>query len=96
MKTLARRLRRLEHEMGLVELTAAEKEASESVMTMMARGIRACAASLGRDLTPEEQQRIADWERPPEPRTMRGPLTIETIAEALGQGRLRAASGDFE
>jgi len=96
VKTLARRLRRLEDHMGLVELTAAEKEACERGLAGMVRGIRSCAASLGRDLTPEEQQRIAELERPLDARTMRVPVTIEAVSEALERGRQRAASSVSE
>jgi len=82
--------------MGLVELTAAEPQASKLVPACLVSGLRRYAASLGRDLTAEGQQRIAELERPAEGRTTRVPLTIETIAEALERGRLSAASGDSE
>ena len=96
MKIFARRLRRLEHEMGFVGPTPAEREANERVLAGMVRGLRRYAASLGRDLTAEGQQRIAELERPAEGRTTRVPLTIETIAEALERGHLSAALGDSE
>ena len=93
MKTLARRLRRLEDTWDLWANGRRARGERASCWACLASGMRRYATSLGRDLTPEGQQRIAELERP---RTMRVPLTIETVTEALHAGRQRAASGASE
>jgi hypothetical protein len=95
MKAIYRRIGRLEDQLGLVEMTPAEREASAYMATSLVAGIRRYAAWMGRDVTPDEQRRIAELERPPA-RQRCARLTLEQVTEPLERGRRRAASSAIE
>jgi hypothetical protein len=95
MKAIYRRIGRLEDRLGLVEMTTAEREASARTMACLVNGMRRYAALMGRDITPEEQRRIDELERPPD-RQRCARLTLEQVTEALERGRRRAASSAIE
>jgi len=92
MKAIYRRIGRLEGQLGLVEMTVAEREASARTMACLVNGTRRYAAWMGRDLTPDEQRQIDELERPLEARQHCARLSLEEVTEALERGRGRAAA----
>jgi hypothetical protein len=58
----------------------------------MVRSIRHAAKYLGRELTPDDERRIAELERSLEGRQRCGTLTIEEVTAVLERGRQRNAS----
>jgi len=96
MKTLNRRIQRLEEQLGLIEPTSAVREAAQLAILMVA-GIQRYGASMNRNLTAEEQRRIEEWEQPPEGRQRKlRPLDLQTVTEILEAGRQRALFGTLD
>jgi hypothetical protein len=65
-------------------------------MACLVNGMRRYAALMGRDITPNEQRRIDELERPLEARQRCARLTLEEVIAALERGRQRNASSAIE
>jgi hypothetical protein len=65
-------------------------------MECLVSGMRRYAADMGRDLTPDEQRRIEEMERPLEAGRSRARLKREELIATLERGRQRNALRESE